>query len=506
MKKFLLLLFIAIVSCMVFFAQGKISTLVAEELEIWKNRLPSDNANKVIEVQILLKEQVIFSELKLQNLNFIEKGRKVFRSVKDLAEITQKPLVELLKSWGVHYQPFYVSNCVFATLTSPEQVEKLDRHPSVAEVASNRVFHVPLETPDLIQPQSPSYISTLGKHYQQPQVEWNLAFVKAPEVWAKNVTGVGFTVANADTGVDWNHPALRSKYRGVSGDKVDHNHNWWDGVRQRISGNRCGYNLTAPCDDNGHGTHTTGTAVGGTPTRTIGVAPGAKWIACRNMDGGTGRPETYIQCLEFFLAPFDLNRQNADPDLRPVSIGNSYGCPTSERCEPNSLKQASDALRAAGVFMSVSAGNSGPSCSSMRDPPAFYESVIAVAASGVRTHTLASFSSRGKVTVDGSNRRKPDITAPGSSVASSVPGGRYSSFSGTSMASPHVNGAVALACQADPDICYDVDKLQTLFERSAYPVASSQCESSGTPNNLHGYGSLDVLKAIDTALLSSAFW
>ena len=90
-----------------------------------------------------------------------------------------------------------------------------------------------------------------------------------------------------------------------------------------------------PCDDNGHGTHTTGTTSGddGTPgVNQIGVAPGAKWIGCRNMDQNVGRPETYTECFEFFIAPWDLNHQSPNPTLRPHVMNNSWGCPASELC------------------------------------------------------------------------------------------------------------------------------------------------------------------------------
>jgi serine protease AprX len=109
------------------------------------------------------------------------------------------------------------------------------------------------------------------------------------------------------------------------------------------------------------------------------------------------------------LAPTDLAGRNPNPDLRPHAIGNSYGCPKSEQCEPNSLKEASDALRAGGVFMSVAAGNSGPGCSTVNDPPGIYGSVISIGAAGYNTENIAYFSSRGPVTVDGSKRRKPGL-------------------------------------------------------------------------------------------------
>jgi len=386
------------------------------------------------------------------------------------------------------HQPFYVQNCISVENVSPSQIELFASQDSVGEIISNRAFTVPLET-----------LEKEEKDSKQGTIEWNIDFVKAPVAWQRNITGTGFTVANADTGVEWNHEALRNNYRGNNNGNIDHNYAWWDGIRRRIrpGQNRCGYNITAPCDDNGHGTHTTGTAAGGSPTRRIGVAPGAKWIACRNMDAGDGRPDTYIQCLEFFLAPFNLQRQNPNPDLRPVAIGNSYGCPRSEECEPNSLRQASDALRAGGVFMSVSAGNSGPGCSSVSDPPSLYGSVITVGASGTRTHSIAGYSSRGPVTVDQSNRRKPDLTAPGSAVTSCLPGGRYGSFSGTSMASPHVNGAVALLWQRHPNLVRNVDATQRLLETTCVPQQSTACGSSGVPNNVYGYGSMNIEAAIN---------
>jgi len=133
-------------------------------------------------------------------------------------------------------------------------------------------------------------------------IEWNVNYVKAPEAWAMGYKGQGFTVANADTGVEFTHDALVRNYRGNLGNgQFNHNFHWWDGVRQRIRGNRCGIAVRIPCDDNGHGTHTTGTAVGSTATRVLGVAPESKWIGCKNMDAGDGRPQTYIECLEFFF-------------------------------------------------------------------------------------------------------------------------------------------------------------------------------------------------------------
>jgi len=325
--------------------------------------------------------------------------------------------------------------------------------------------------------------------------EWNIEYVFAHEVWAEyGVTGQNTTYANADTGVDWTHPALSVNYRGNQG-SVNHNFNWWDGVKSpSLPGQGvCGVNSQVPCDDNNHGTHTTGTAVG---QEGIGVAPGAQWIACRNMDRGYGTVSSYMSCLQFFLAPHDLSGNNANPAIRPHAIGNSYGCTSGEGCTGGEFKEAVEALRAANVFMSVSSGNSGPTCQSIGDPPAVEASVISVGATGSLTDTIASFSSRGPI--DG-GVVKPDLVAPGTAVRSCITGGRYASYSGTSMASPHVGGAVQLLASLCRSVERNVDEVESILEDTAKPLYSTQgCGGdlpSSSPNNVYGHGLLNVLAA-----------
>ena len=187
-----------------------------------------------------------------------------------------------------------------------------------------------------------------------------------------------------------------------------------------------------------------GTAVGDDGAgNQIGVAPGAKWIACRNMDEGVGRPSTYIECLQFFLAPTDLNGANPDPAKRPNAIGNSYVCPPEEGCSVESLQAAVDNVRAAGILHpAVSAGNEGKGCSTVAFPPATYDSSTSVGATDTNDR-IADFSSRGPVTADGSGRLKPDLVAPGVDVRSSTISG-YGFASEMSMAVPHVAAAVLL--------------------------------------------------------------
>src|SRR6185369_4718710 len=161
-------------------------------------------------------------------------------------------------------------------------------------------------------------------------------------------------VGGSDTGYRWTHVALKNAYRGWNGTTASHDFNWHDSVHS--GGGSCGANSPAPCDDNGHGTHTMGTAVGSDGANQIGMAPGAKWIGCRNMNQGAGTPASYLECMEFFLAPY------------PVGGTTSQGGTT-----PNLLLTAVNTTRAAGIVMEVSAGNSGSGCSTVSDPPRFYD-------------------------------------------------------------------------------------------------------------------------------------
>jgi len=359
-------------------------------------------------------------------------------------------------------------------------------HPAIEDIKPNFWFKVPLEEPEAFVPEAPE------------AVEWNVNWANVPPVWGQGYMGQGMVVANADTGVQWNHPALLPQYRGNVNGVVDHNYHWWDAIHS--TGSRCGANSRVPCDDNGHGTHTTGTAVGDDGgNNQIGVAPRAKWIGCRNMNAGLGTPATYSECMQFFIAPTDLNGANPRPDMRPHVIGNSWGCPPSEGCSPTSLQQAVTNVVNAGIFMSVSAGNSGAGCRTVSDPPAIYGNVMSVGATGLRSNNIASYSSRGPVSIDGSNRPKPEISAPGSSVRSSYPTNGYATLSGTSMASPHITGIVALVWQAKPQLARDIAGTSALLGKTARYRDDQTC--GGTPgsfSNVYGFGEVDANAAINT--------
>jgi subtilisin family serine protease len=286
-------------------------------------------------------------------------------------------------------------------------------------------------------------------------------------------------------------------YRGWNGASADHNYQWHDAIHS--GGGSCGPNTNQPCDDFGHGTHTMGTMVGDDGgSNQVGMAPGAKWIGCRNMDVGVGTPTTYTECFQWFIAPTDLNDQNPNPALAPHVINNSWGCPASEGCvDPNALKTVVENTRAAGIVVVASAGNSGSSCSTVNTAIAIYDASFSVGATG-STDVIAGFSSRGPVTVDGSNRLKPDVSAPGVNVRSSVPGTGYGFSSGTSMAGPHVAGLVGLLISAVPDLAGEVDLLEAIIADTALGITTAEnCGGTGgqIPNNVYGYGRIDALAA-----------
>jgi subtilisin family serine protease len=417
----------------------------------------------------------------------VDKGRYTYQMLYQTAQLTQKPIRQWLADRNVEHRPFYIVNALWVKADRSIALQLAARS-DVARIEGNPVIKAPLPRGRQL------FRSTPGN------VEPNLTYVHAPDVWALGYTGQGIVVGGQDTGYRWDHPALKSKYRGWNGIDVDHDYNWHDSIH---TGNgACGADSPAPCDVYGHGTHTMGTMVGDDDKgNQVGMAPGAQWIGCRNMDNnGNGTPATYLECFEFFLAPYPVGGtpEQGDPDKAPDVTNNSWGCPPSEGCSADTLLQAVQAQRAAGIMTVSSAGNYGRSvCSTVRDPIAIYDETYTVGALNSGQDTLAGFSSVGPVTSDGSQRRKPDITAPGTSIRSSTKDGAYGYMSGTSMAAPHVAGAIALLWSARPALANQITATEDALNAAAtHIVVTDTCGSTGWPNNIYGYGRLDVLAAI----------
>jgi subtilisin family serine protease len=430
-----------------------------------------------------------------------EKSAFVFNTLRAFAEQDQQTLLAELEKSGVPHRAFWIANVIWVD-GDVAVLQQMARSPLVEQIVPNQSFAAEIPQPEPTR--------------QAETVEWNIAKIGAPEAWELGVTGAGVVIAGQDTGYEWTHPALKNSYRGWNGTTADHNYNWHDAITTG-SGGRCGLNSPEPCDDfpSWHGTHTMGTMVGndgnsaetGWPasaTNAVGVAPGATWIGCRNMDQGNGTPTTYMDCFEWFIAPTDLNDTNPDPSQAPHVINNSWSCPTSEGCiDPNVMKQVIENTRAAGIFVAVAASNSGPTCSSVSKPPAIYDASFAVG-SVDSTDVIAGSSARGPVTVDGSNRLKPDISAPGVGIRSTTNVDSYGTSSGTSMASPHVAGLVALLIDANPALAGQVDQLEAIIRNTAMPLTTTElCGGTNgvVPNNVYGFGRIDALAAVQSQLI-----
>jgi subtilisin family serine protease len=427
------------------------------------------------------------------------RGAYVYGTLWRAAREAQRSLRAELDAAGVAYHPFYIVNAL--QLGADEAlVQAMARRPEVERIVPN--------TPVPGIPPGESFHGVTARQGVQP----NLVRIGADRAWALDYTGQGAVVAGQDTGYDWDHPALVAAYRGWDGAATAHDYNWHDAIHENnpntAPGNPCGFDSPEPCDDHGHGTHTMGIAVGDDGAGDqIGVAPGARWIGCRNMEQGWGTPATYLECFEFFLAPYPVGGTPAEglPALAPHVVNNSWSCPPAEGCDPAAidlLGQAVDALRMAGIAVVVSAGNHGSACGTVLRPPAIYPGAFAVGAFDHRTDTIAAFSSRGPATYDGQTYIKPDLAAPGVSIRSSFPGGGYVSLSGTSMAAPHVAGGVAILLSAAPAYAGDVDAIEAELAAAAEPMTTSQgCGGDGpgdVPNNVWGWGVLDVISAVET--------
>lgn len=433
------------------------------------------------------------------------KGRFVYRQVREVADRSQAPVRQLLIGQRVPYQPFAIVNALL-TEVDWALAKSIAERPEVANLQPN-----PWTTFD-----APA-LDLSPRAGGRGTIEWGVERIGAPLVWDMGYRGEGVVIGGQDTGYEWGHPTLQQQYRGWDGTQADHNYNWHDAIREinllhndtliSPSNNPCGLDINTPCDDINHGTHTMGTMVGDDGENQIGVAPAARWVGCRNMERGYGSPATYIECFEWFLAPTDLAGENPDPAQAPHVINNSWGCPAVEGCNPDNfalMELAVNALRAAGVVVVVSAGNSGGSgCGSIDDPAAIFEGSFTIGATQ-NNDTIANFSSRGAVTIDSSFRLKPNVSAPGVGVRSAVRNGGFASFSGTSMAGPHVAGAVALMISAAPHLAGQVDTIEAILQETALPMMTLQdCApymGMTIPNTAYGYGRIDVRAAVERAL------
>ena len=397
----------------------------------------------------------------------------VRRTLIRTANRSQAAVVAALEAAGAPFEAFWLRNQVVFS-GDAELAEQVRGIPGVVAVRPERIY-------PLVQPVETA--AAVAAAAGDP--EWGVDKIGADEAWAFGVTGGGIVVGNVDTGVEFTHPALVNQYRGNNGDgSFTHDYNWWDptGI--------CG---DEPCDNAGHGTHTMGTMVGGDGpgpfAPDIGVAPNARWIAAKGCEDFGCSESALLSAGEFILAPTDLTGANPRPDQAPHVVNNSWGGGPGDTFYQDIV----NAWRAAGIVPVFSSGNPGPDCGAGGSPGDFNES-FSVGATDI-DDVIADFSGRGPSVFGKIN---PDVTAPGVDVVSSVPGDGYESFSGTSMAAPHVAGTIALMLSSAPDLIGQIDETLDILRTTAVDIVDQSCggDADGDPNNVYGEGRINAEAAV----------
>lgn len=454
---------------------------IAPGLQAQLDRLPEGEMLKVL---VVLEDRVdvaaLDRELRADKAGLDLRHRRVVTALRDKARETQTGLLDALsaKSNGRvrGYRPHWLINAV-VVVADGATIREIAARPDVEYVEPDLRM-------ELIEPVE-SAPAPAGKSVDDP-VPDGIEAIRAHEVWySLGFDGSGTLVAGLDTGVDGTHPALSGKWRG-SGGAVPPQEAWF------IPGSFG--NPMFPSDEHGHGTHTMGTMVGSAPTDSVGVAPGAQWIASNavynyedELDSGL------IAAIEFFTDP------DGDPltsDDVPDVVNNSWGIEVPDtngayiECDSR-YWDAIDNCEAAGVVMVFGAGNEGPDAGTLRMPADRATTATNTFAVGSVNRTapfsVSGFSSRGPSACGGPYAVKPEVSAPGASIYSTWPGG-YGFLSGTSMATPHVAGTVALMRQANPDA--DVTTIKEILMSTALDI-----EAPGEDGD-SGWGVIDAYAAV----------
>jgi subtilisin family serine protease len=435
----------------------------------------------------------------LSSANFMgwsERGWFVYETLTAQADRTQKAAKDYLDSVGIEYQSFWIANRILVKQSNQTVLSAIQGLPFVTAISAQKSYI-------LYEPEKVDVVE------DAKAIEPNITQVQAPAAWELGFDGAGYVVANVDTGVRYSHAALVDSYRGNNGDGTfDHNYNWYNPYNPADN---------VPRDGNGHGTHTMGTMVGDDGgSNQIGIAPGAQWMACAGCPDGTCWDVSLLGCGQFIAAPTDLTGANADPDMRPNAVNNSWG--DCDRTYDPWYADVVAGWQAAGVYPVFSNGNNS-NCGYSSPPglntvgnPGRYGNVTGVGASGRNNGQYASFSNWGPTDnldtinpVDGFDMMKPQVIAPGDNIRSSTPGSDtayQSGWSGTSMSAPHVTGLVAMIWQAAPCMVGDYAATETLIESTATQITyddGSPLTPTNYPNFATGWGEINALAAVELA-------
>ncbi|MCG7546392.1 S8 family serine peptidase [Pseudoalteromonas sp. Of7M-16] len=335
-------------------------------------------------------------------------------------------------------------------MTPKQAIKLLEKHPAVSYVEPNYIVTA------LAIPDDSRFDELWGLHNTGQTGGTNDADINAPEAWDISIGSRDVIVGVIDTGVDYNHPDLAANMwlnpGEIAGDGVDNDGN---GYVDDVYGINAITDSGDPMDDQGHGTHVSGTigATGNNALGVVGVNHEVSIVGCKFLNSsGSGSTGDAIKCIDYMVG-----LKNAGHNVSVLN--NSWGGGGFNQALYDSIS----ASEQAGILFVAAAGNSARDNDVSPGYPSSYDhdSVLAVA-STTHTDSMSSFSQWGLTSVD--------LGAPGSNVLSTVPGGGYSSFSGTSMATPHVAGAAALALAVNPSLT--TLELKNLLMESGKPIAA----------------------------------
>lgn len=440
------------------------------------------DANTWFTVGILLSDQVdvlsLDADLSARMATAEERSVTVITALKNMAEQSQAPLLDWLKTQPgtdmTSVKRFWISNIVFIKVKK-DVLGALTLHPATGWMDIDAI----MKLDEYVKTGSGSNkITATGGH------EPGHDAINAVNFWKLGYTGYGRLAMGIDTGVDPTHPGLSYKWRGTFRPAWEA---WYDPIDATVT----------PYDCDQHGTHTMGTMVGLTPATndTFGVAFNGQWIAA---PGICTSPAT-----SYCIAAFQWS---VDPDSNPTTVYDRPDAICNSWYDPNVTNECTslyvstfNSVEATGVAIVFSAGNNGPGASTITKPKNINTTItnvfcVANVNGFTTTSPIASSSSRGPgvCTGTGSLLIKPEVAAPGTNVRSSIPGAGYDNFTGTSMACPHVVGAILLLKEAFPNAT------GTQIKEALYYTATDM-GTAGEDNDF-GMGMINLMAAYNYLL------
>ena len=445
-----------------------------KEIDSWID----DNPEELIPIRIEFNNNIdcfkINQQFKDQQTPIDKRPKIVNRLLKEQAIKSQKFVLDFLKTHtpsSDYYHSFWIINIIIAQVEAPI-IEKLLQFPNISSIK--------IENNEFIA--HDEYEQSVDNNRTPNGVENGLIAINAPAMWALGYTGRGRLAYIYDTGVWPNHPAFSNRFIG---DRFPMQQSW------------IGYFNTFPNGSiQNHGTHTLGTIAGlvESTNDTIGVAFGSYWIANDFVTSTVQGLPPIVNMIEAFQWALNPDNDTSTTEDIPDVINNSwrwYDGNDTIHCQ-GFVVNLMNAIEAAGIANVFSGGNSGPNNSTVNSPQRINTSEVNTFCVGSVNgnisfpYPISNFSTRGpsQCSASGSLAIHPEVVAPGQNVRSAWEQNNFNTISGTSMAAPHVSGAILLLKEAFPFL--SGEELLWALYLSAVDL--------GVPgeDNIYGMGMIDV--------------